>query len=88
MLCFGGLAFASLDPKHRPSTPHAEAASYTEELEEPTTRIYNYVLGSFEEKKKGRDWQQMLAQGQSSSLKKQKKERENFNMLNRRKEEY
>ena len=27
-----------------------------------TTRIYNYVLGGFGEKKKKEDWQQMLAQ--------------------------
>ena len=35
------------------------------QLEGPTTRIYNYVLGAFGEKKKKKkkeDWQQMLAQ--------------------------
>ena len=31
--------------------------------EGPTTRIYNYVLGGFEEKKKKKkDWQEMSAQ--------------------------
>ena len=34
------------------SSSHAEAASHIAELEEPTTRIYNYVLGDFGEKKK------------------------------------
>ena len=41
------------------------------ELEGPTARIYNYVLGLWGEKKKKtkkeEDWQQMSAQGQSSS---------------------
>ena len=35
------------------------------QLEGPTTRIYNYVLGGFggeEEGKKKEDWQQILAQ--------------------------
>ena len=33
------------------------------QLEGPTTRIYNYVLGGFGEKKKKKEgWQQMLAQ--------------------------
>ena len=40
---------------------------HIEELEEPTTKIYNYVLGGYGEKEKEEDWQQMLAQGQSSS---------------------
>ncbi|GAA9114212.1 hypothetical protein BTM330_15590 [Helicobacter pylori] len=35
-------------------------------LEGPTTKIYNYVLGEFgdkkQEKKKEEDWQQLLAQ--------------------------
>ena len=40
------------------------------QLEGPTTRIYNYVLGGLGEKKeeegkKKEDWPQMLAQGQS-----------------------
>ena len=33
---------------------HAEAASHTAQPEWPTTRIYNYVLGGFREKKKKR----------------------------------
>ena len=34
------------------------------QLEGPKTRIYNYVLGGFGEKKQGekKDWQQLLAQ--------------------------
>ena len=34
------------------------------QLEGPTTKIYNYVLGGFGEKKqkKKEDWQQLLAQ--------------------------
>ena len=31
---------------------HAEATSHIAQLKGPATRIYNYVLGSFEEKKK------------------------------------
>ena len=77
MLCFGGPGFTSLDPGRRPtyhSPSYAEAASHIEELEGPTSRIYNYVSGSFGEKeKKEEDWQQMLAQGQSSSPKSRKK---------------
>ena len=45
----------------RPSG-HAEVASHIAQPG-PTTRIHNYVLVSFEEKKKEKkDWQQMLAQ--------------------------
>ena len=36
---------------HRPPG-HAEVASHIAELEGPTTRIYNYVLGGLWEKKK------------------------------------
>ena len=40
--------------------------SHIVELEGPTTRIYNYGLVGFAEKKKKKhDWQDMLAQGQS-----------------------
>ena len=50
---------------HR-SSGHAQAASHMPQLEGPTARIYNYVPGSFGEKKKNekkkKDWQQMLAQ--------------------------
>ena len=35
-----------------PSSSHTEAAAHIAEPEGPTTRIYNYVLGGFEEKKK------------------------------------
>ena len=41
---------------------YAEVASHIAEPEGPATRIYNYVLGGFGEKKKKEDWQQMLAQ--------------------------
>ena len=45
---------------------HAEAESHIAQLEGSTTRIYNYVLGDFGEKKEKKeaaeDWQQMLAQ--------------------------
>ena len=33
------------------SSGHAEAVSHMPQLEGPTTKIYNYVLGSFGEKK-------------------------------------
>ena len=48
------LGFAGLDPGRGPmhgSSSHAVVASHTE-LEGLTTRIYNYVLGLWEEKKK------------------------------------
>ena len=34
------------------SVPHAEAMSHTAQPEGPTSRIYNYILGGFGEKKK------------------------------------
>ena len=37
-----------------PLVRHAEAASHIAEPEGPTTGIYNYVLGGFGEKKRGR----------------------------------
>ena len=43
-------AFTGLDPGH--GHGHAEVASHIAQPEGPTTRIYNYVLGAFEEKKK------------------------------------
>ena len=48
-----------------------------EQLEGSTTKIYNYVLGGFLEKKqeKKEDWQQLLAQ--MPILKKKKTERKN-----------
>src|SRR3712207_7721834 len=56
--------------------------SHTEGLEEPATRIYNYVLSGFGEKKKEADWQQMLAQGQSSSKKRSESTRLNSSHAN------
>src|SRR3712207_6271109 len=47
------------------SSGHAEAASHMPQPEALTSRIYNYVLGGFGEKKNNNnkeDWQQMLAQ--------------------------
>ena len=67
-LHFGILSFAGLASGHRPthhSSSHAVVASHVEELEEPTTRKYNYALGLWGGKKTKEDWQQMLAQGQS-----------------------
>ena len=53
MLCFGGLGFADSDsgcgPTHH-SSNHAVVAFHIEELEWPTTRIYNYVQGLWGEK--------------------------------------
>ena len=55
LLCFGGPQFTSLDHGHgltHCSSSHAVVASHIEELEWLTTRIYNYVLGLWGEKKK------------------------------------
>ena len=55
MLLFSGPGFPGLDPGRGPthcSSSHAVVASHIEKLEGPTTRIYNYVLGLWEEKKK------------------------------------
>ena len=55
--------FTSSDPGCGPMhclSSHAEAASHIEELEVPTTRIYNYELGLWREKEKEEDWQQVL----------------------------
>ena len=44
---------------------HAEAVSHMPQLEGPTTKIYNYVLGGIwgeKAEKKEEDWQQLLAQ--------------------------
>ena len=59
--------FTGSDPGRRRSTTHqdhAGAASHIAQPEALTTRIYNYVLRGFGEKKKKKrkDWQQMLAQ--------------------------
>ena len=56
--------------QHR-SSSHAEAVYHIEELEEPATRIYNYVLGGFEEEEgKKRKIGKMLAYGQTPLKKK------------------
>ena len=71
-LLFSSPGFASSDPGHGPthrSSGHAVVVSHIEELEQPPTRTYNYVLGLWGEKNK-EDWQQMLTQGQSCSKKK------------------
>ena len=50
--------FAGLDSRHGHGTAHqahAEMASHIAESEGPTTRIYNYVLGGFGEKKKKKE---------------------------------
>ena len=61
----------SSDPGHGHGTTHqghVEAVSHMPQLEGPTTKIYNYVLGGFGEKKtikkeeEEEDWQQLLAQ--------------------------
>ena len=48
------------------SRGHAEAEYHMPQPEGPTARLYNYVLGHFEEKQKKKekkeDWQQMLVQ--------------------------
>ena len=49
------------------SSGHAEAASHMEELEGPTARIYNYVLGLWGGKKKRERLATDVTQGQSSS---------------------
>ena len=43
---------------------HAEAASHMPQLEGPATKVYNYILGGFGEKKQEKkdDWQQLLTQ--------------------------
>ena len=57
MLCFSSLGFTGSDSGHgrtHHSSSHAMVASYIEELEGLTTRIYNYVLGLWGLKKRGR----------------------------------
>ena len=73
-----GLPVQILGVDLEPLISYAEAVSHIEELEWFTIRIYSCVLGLREEEKKEENWQQMLAQGQSSSpksipLKKRKK---------------
>ena len=53
-LCFGGpgfCQFGSWAQTWHHSSSHAEATSHMPQLEGPTTRIHNYVLGDFGEKK-------------------------------------
>ena len=75
---FGALRFGSLD-----SVPGCGATplvcelprcggGYIEELEGFTTRIHNYELGHWGRKKGEKDWQLMLAQGESFLAKKKK----------------
>ena len=49
-----------------PLISHAAGASHMPQLGGPTTKIYNYVLGGFGEKKQEKNkkegWRQMLAQ--------------------------
>ena len=47
--------FAGSDPGRGPSSPvRVEVASHMPQPEGPTTRIYNYVLGSFGGKKENK----------------------------------
>ena len=62
------------------SSSHSVAASQTEELEGPTTRIYNYVLGLWGGKKIGR-LATDISSGQSSSPKKKGVGEFNINTL-------
>ena len=59
-------SFAGLDPGQtwHCLSGHIEAASHVPQLEGPTTKIYNYILGRWGEKQGGKkkDWQQLLAQ--------------------------
>ena len=58
--CSASLAqgFPGLDPGHRYSTAHQamlRRASHMPQLEGPTTRIYNYVPGALERKRKNKN---------------------------------
>lgn len=65
--------FPVVEPHLSSVSSHAVAAAHIE-LDGPTTRIYNYALGLWgEEKEKEEDCQPMLAQGESSPEKKQKR---------------
>ena len=48
---YGGPGFGSWARTWYCSLGHVEAASHMPQLEGPTTKIYNYVLGGFGEKK-------------------------------------
>ena len=58
--------FLAREPYHLWYSCRAVAVADTEELEQLTTSIYNYLLGLWRGKKKKEeeDWQQMLAQGE------------------------
>ena len=64
------------------SSGHAEAASHTAQPEGPTTRIYNYVLGSLGEKKEKKKIGTDVISG--ANLKKKK---ETFLKMSSRKQE-
>ena len=68
MLCFSSLGFASSDSRHRPSTliKPSVAAAYLKERKTGT----DVSSATIFLKQKEKDWQQMLAQGQSSSQEK------------------
>ena len=63
-----------MEPHHSSVSSHLVIIVHIEELEGLTT-VHNYVLGLWGEirKKKEEDWQWMLAYGESSPAKKQKK---------------
>ena len=66
IFCFCGPGFPQLGSwvrtRHH-SSGHAESASHIAQAEGPTTRMYNYVLGGFGEKKeKKKRWATELAQ--------------------------
>ena len=65
-LHFGGPGFRRFESWAQTwhhSSRYAEAVSHTAQPEGPTTRVQNYILGSFGEKKNKKEaWQQMLAQ--------------------------
>ena len=89
MLHYGGpgfLWFGSWARTWHHSSGHIEVASHVLQLEEPTTKIYNYILWGFGEKKQKEkeeeDWQQLLAQVPIFKKKKieLEKKRENKNI--------
>ena len=55
------------------SSGHAEAVSHMPQVEGPTTKIYNYVLGGFGEKKQGKKRRLETVVSSSANLKKKKK---------------
>ena len=57
--------FLVTEPHHFSVSCHAVVAALVEELEELITRIYSYVPGLWGGEKE-EDWQQMLAEGESS----------------------